>query len=65
MDNMSKSGGMAGMNKPPSNESNGWANKGMSGANKPATPQSGANSKNPHIGSGRGERIKGGDFAGV
>lgn len=65
MMNDTKSGGNAGMVMPSGPETSGWGNKGKSGPNKPATQGSGINATNPHVGNGKGERIKGGPFVGV
>lgn len=64
-DTTSKSGGQAGMVKGGNwGSQDGKASLGK-GPNKPATPDSGIHVKNPHIGGGKGERMKGGPFAGV
>jgi hypothetical protein len=64
-DKSCKSGGQAGMVK-----GGNWGSQDgkpalAKGPNKPATPNSGVHASNPHVGNGKGGRIKGGTFVGV
>lgn len=63
-DSENKSGGSSGMVQG-GNWGSQWNKVESKGPNKPATPNSGIHTSNPHVGSGRGERIKGGTFVGV